>query len=88
MKEIDVVFRRERLPTVNELLYRHKVGFLFYDINGRARENLDEIPEIISKEAPYATGKKFTPDFVTGIKLEIMVSDSMAKPIVTSLLQL
>ena len=82
MKEIDVVFRREWLPIVNELLYRHKVGFLFYDINGRTGEKLDEIPEIISKEAPYATGRKYTPHFVSGVRLEITVSDSMAKPIV------
>lgn len=85
MKEIDIIFRREQLPIINELLYRYKVGFLFYDINGRARERLDEVPEIISNEAPYITGRKYTPHFVSGVKLEIIVSDSMAKPIVDEL---
>jgi nitrogen regulatory protein P-II 1 len=86
MKEIDIIFLHKRLPAINELLYKHKVGFLFYEIDGRARETRDEVPEIISKEAPYATGRKFTPNFVSGIKLEMIVSDSMAKPIVDELI--
>ncbi|MFZ0326175.1 MAG: P-II family nitrogen regulator [Nitrososphaeraceae archaeon] len=86
MKEIDIIFRHERLPTINELLYKHKVAFIFYDINGRAREKRDEVPEIISKEAPYVTGRKYTPHFVNGIKLEMIVSDSMVKPIVDEII--
>jgi nitrogen regulatory protein PII len=86
MKEIDVIFRHERLPIVNELLYKHKVAFLFYDINGRAHEKREPIPEIISNEAPYATGRKLIPHFVNGIKLEIIVPDPMAEPIVDDLI--
>jgi len=86
MKEIDIIFPHERLPTINELLYKHKVGFLFYDIQGRAREKRDEVPEVISKEAPYATGRKIIPHYSRGIKLEMIVSDSIAKPIVDDLI--
>lgn len=87
MKEIDVIFRRhERLPIINELLYKHKVAFLFYDINGRAREKLEAIPEVISHEAPYTTGRKRTPLFVSGVKLEMIVPDHVTKPIVADLM--
>jgi len=82
MKEIDIIFPHERLPAINKLLYKHKVGFLFYTIDGRARETRDQVPEVISKEAPYATGRKITPHYSRGIKLEMIVSDYMAKPIV------
>jgi nitrogen regulatory protein P-II 1 len=77
MKEIDIIF-----PVINALLYKHKVGFIFHNIDGRARETRDEVPEIAFREAPYATGRKYIPKFVSGIKLEMLASDSMAKPIV------
>lgn len=86
MKEIEIIFQHKRLPAINELLYKHKVGFLFYKIDGRARETRDEVPEIISKEAPYATGRKYIPNFISAIKLEAIVSDSMAKPIVDEIM--
>jgi nitrogen regulatory protein P-II 1 len=86
MKEIDIIFPHEQLPVINALLYKHKVGFIFYKIDGRARETRDEVPEIISKEAPYTTGKKYIPNFVSRIKLEMIVSDSMAKPIVDEII--
>jgi nitrogen regulatory protein P-II 1 len=82
MKEIDIIFSHERLSAINELLYKHRVGFLFYTIDGRARETRDEVPEILSKEAPYATGRKTIPHYSRGIKLEMIVSDAMAKPII------
>ena len=86
MKEIDIIFPHERLPAINELLYKHKVEFLFYTIDGRSRETRDEVPEVISKEAPYATGRKNIPHYSRGIRLEMIVSDSMAKPIVDELI--
>ena len=86
MKEIDVIFQHERLPIINELLYKHKVAFLFYDIKGRAHEKREAIPEVISHEAPYITGRKHTPHFVNGIKLEMIVPDSTVKPIVDDLM--
>ena len=58
MKEIDIIFPHERLPAINELLYKHKVEFLFYTIDGRSRETRDEVPEVISKEAPVRYRKE------------------------------
>ena len=34
----------------------------------------------------YATGRKYIPNFVSAIKLEAIVSDSMAKPIVDGIM--
>jgi nitrogen regulatory protein PII len=79
MKEIDVIFRHDRLPAINELLYKHKIIFQFYNINGRGREKRNEVPEVISNEAPYQTRMKFTPHFTDGIKLEMRVVDFMVK---------
>jgi nitrogen regulatory protein PII len=73
MKEIDVIFRHDRLSTINELMYKHKIIFQFYNISGRGREKRDEVPEVISSEAQYQTGRKFTPHFTDGIKLEMIV---------------
>jgi nitrogen regulatory protein PII len=79
MKEMNVIFRHDRLPAINKLLYKHKIIFQLYNINGRGREKRNEVPEVISSEAPYRTGMKFTPHFTDGIELEMIVLDFMVK---------
>jgi nitrogen regulatory protein PII len=44
-----------------------------------AVKNEMKSPEVISSEAPYRTGMKFTPHFTDGIELEMIVLDFMVK---------
>lgn len=88
MKEIDIIIPHKQLPMMNELLHKHKVGFVFYGIDGRARETRDEVLEIISNEAPYSTGRKIVPDYSKGIKLEMIVQDSLVNQLVNEIMSL
>lgn len=84
MKQIDIVFAHERLNEVNEILYKHEVGGLsFYDIKGRGRAEHAEVAERVQG---YTTGRTHIPEFGTRTKLEVLVPDSLAKPIIQDLL--
>jgi len=84
MKQIDLIIPHERLDAVNEILYKHKVGgLLFYDVKGRGRAKRKAVSEVVQG---YATGKAYVPEFGTRIKLEVLVSDSLAKQIIDDLL--
>ena len=85
MKQIDIVFAHERLNEVNEILYKHKVGSLsFYDIKGRGR--VEHKPVAERTVGGYQTGRTYVPEFGTRTKLEVLVPDSLAKPIIQDLL--
>src|SRR2546428_7875303 len=85
MKQIDIVFPHERLNEVNDILYKHKVGGLsFYDIKGRGRVEHKAVPE--RTVGGYQTGRTYVPEFGTRTKLEVLVSDSLAKQIIDDLL--
>lgn len=79
MKEIDVIFRHDRLPAINELPYKHKIIFQSYNISGLGCKKRDTVSGVLFSEDPYQTGRKFTPHFTDGIKPEMIVSDSMVK---------
>ena len=52
----------------------------FYDIKGRGR----------SKREPVAVGRgvmRYVPEFVSQMKIEILVSDSLANPIIDDILK-
>ena len=76
-----MIIPQERLAEVNEILHRHKVGGMtFYDIKGRGR----------AKREPVSVGRgvmRYVPEFGFRTKIEVLVSDSLAKEIVADLLK-
>ena len=81
MKRLDIIIPHERLQEVNNILRNHKVGGMtFYDIKGRGR----------SKREPVAVGRgvmRYVPEFASRMKIEILVSDSLANPIIDDILK-
>ena len=84
MKQIEVVIAHERLATVNAILYKHHVGgLMFYDIKGRGRVKR-EVP--VNTDA-YNYGKKYVPEFGSRTKIDLLVSDPLAKRLVDDLIK-
>jgi nitrogen regulatory protein P-II 1 len=81
MKRLDLIIPHERLPDVNELLHKHKVGGLTsYDVKGRGA----------GKNEPVVVGRgvmRYTPEFASRTKVEVLVSDSKAKSIIDDILK-
>jgi nitrogen regulatory protein P-II 1 len=80
MKRIDLIISQERIYEVNELLHRHRVGGItFYDIKGRGR----------GKISPVRAGTgvmRYVLEFGFGTKIEVLVSDSLAKQLVKDII--
>jgi nitrogen regulatory protein P-II 1 len=75
VKRIDLIISHEHFLEVSELLRKHKVGGMtFYSVKGRGRSR---------KEVSSGRGiARTVPEFVTGTKIEVMVADSVVKPII------
>jgi nitrogen regulatory protein P-II 1 len=77
---LDIIIPHERLQEVNDILHKYKVGGMrFYDIKGRGR----------SKEESAAVGRgvvRYVPEFVSRMKIEVLIRDSQAKPIIDDIL--
>lgn len=80
MKRLDIIIPHERLEEVNEILHAHKVGGMsFYDIKGRGR----------AKREPVAVGRgvmRYVPEFGFRTKIEVLVANSMAQPIIDDII--
>jgi nitrogen regulatory protein P-II 1 len=80
MKRLDIIIPYERLQEVNDIFHKHKVGGMtFYDVKGRGR----------SKREPVSVGRglmRYVPEFGSRIKIEVIVSDSLAKPIIDNII--
>jgi|SRR5689334_14042351 nitrogen regulatory protein P-II 1 len=80
MKRIDIIIPQEHLNELNKLLHKHRVGGLsFFDIKGRGK----------SKQMPVAVGRGvmyYIPEFGYRTKLDVVVPDSLVKPIVDDVL--
>lgn len=80
MKRLDLIVPHERVRDVNEILHKYKVGGLtMYDIKGRGR----------TKQEPLSVGRgvmKYVPEYGSNTKLEVLVPDSLADPIVNDVL--
>ena len=81
MKRLGIIIPHERLQEVNDILHKNKVGGMtFYDIKGRGR----------SKREPVSVGRegimRYVPEFASRIKIEVIVSDSLAKPIIDDII--
>jgi nitrogen regulatory protein P-II 1 len=80
LKRIDLIIPHERLRDVNDLMHEHEVGGLtFYDIKGRGR----------TRQEPITVGRgvmRYVPEFGSRIKVEVLVSDEKAKPLIDDVL--
>ncbi|HEY7734195.1 MAG TPA: P-II family nitrogen regulator [Nitrososphaera sp.] len=76
MKRLEIIIPHDYLVVVNELLHRHKVGGMsFYDVKGRGK----------AKWQPASFGgrtKRYAPEFGYSTKIEVVVSDTLAKTVV------
>lgn len=80
MKKIDIIIAHERLIEINEIIHKHKAGGMtFYNIKGRGRSKLESVD---SKGI-----LRYTPEFQTRIKCEILVPERLVKPIVDEILK-
>jgi nitrogen regulatory protein P-II 1 len=81
MKRLDLIIPHERLQDVNDLLHKHKVGGLTsYDVKGRGA----------GKKESVAVGRgvmRYTPEFASRTKVEVLVSDPQAKSIIDDILK-
>jgi nitrogen regulatory protein P-II 1 len=76
MKELDITIPHERLSDVNSILYKHKVGGMyFFEISGRGRAERQPI-ETTTLEG-YRTGKRYVPEFGSRTMVHVIVPDSI-----------
>lgn len=81
MKRLEIIIPHENLTDVNKILHKHKVGGMsFYDIKGRGRAKYGPVP--------VGTGVlRYTPEFGYRTKIEVLVTDNVAKRIVEDVLK-
>lgn len=79
MKEISIYILREDLAKVIEILKKRNVGGVaFYEVNGAGRVAREAVPEMVRS---YMTGRTVMPEHAKRTKVETIVSDSEADPI-------
>jgi nitrogen regulatory protein PII len=79
MKEISIYILTEDLAKVLEILKKHNVGGIaFYEVIGAGRVAREAVPEMVRS---YMTGKTVTREHEKRTKVETIVSDSEANPI-------
>jgi nitrogen regulatory protein P-II 1 len=85
MKEIDIIIPHERMNDVNSILYKHKVGGMyFFEIAGRGRAERQAI-EATTFEG-YRTGKRYVPEFGSRTMVQVIVPDSMYKVLISDVM--
>lgn len=85
MKELDIIIPRERLNDVNSILYKHKVGGMyFFEISGRGRAERESI-EATTVEG-YRTGKRYVPEFGSRTMVQVIVPDSLEKTLISDIM--
>jgi nitrogen regulatory protein P-II 1 len=85
MKEIDIVIPHERLNEVNSILYKHKVGGMYYfEIAGRGRAQRQPV-ESATVEG-YRTGKRYVPEFGSRTMVQVIVPDSMEQTLISDII--
>ena len=85
MKELDIVIPHERLNDINSILYKHKVGGMyFFEISGRGRAEREEVePRTIEG---YKTGKRYVPEFGSRTMVQVIVPDSLEKTLISEIM--
>lgn len=85
MKELSIIIPHERLDAINSILYKHKVGGVyFFEIAGRGRAERQEI-EATTAEG-YRTGKKYVPEFGTRTMVQVVVPDATEKVVISDIM--
>ena len=86
MKELSIIIPRERLSDVNSILYKHKVGGVFYfEIGGRGRAERKEV-EHRTVEG-YSTGKRYVPEFHSRTMVQVVVPDSLENTVISEIME-
>ena len=86
MKKLDIYIPEDNLSELTEILHKHSVGGIsLSDIKGRGKIPHEPIPETVRF---YMTGKKIIPEYLTRHKVEVIVPETMTKPIIDDLFQL
>jgi len=86
MKELSIIIARERLDDLNSILYKHKVGGVFYfDIGGRGRGERKEIEQRTVEG--YSTGKKYVPEFHHRTMVQVIVPDSIENALISEIME-
>jgi nitrogen regulatory protein P-II 1 len=85
IKELGIIIPQERLGDIDSILYKHKVGGMyFFGIAGRGRAEREAI-EATTYEG-YRTGKRYVPEFGSRTMVQVLVPDSMEKAIVSDIM--
>ncbi|AIF82977.1 hypothetical protein NTE_00901 [Candidatus Nitrososphaera evergladensis SR1] len=72
MNKLDIIIPQERLPRLNKLLHKHKVGGMsFYDIKGGGRT----IQERVTVGRGVMT---YVPEFGFRTKVQVLVPDALS----------
>ncbi|MEP6575292.1 MAG: P-II family nitrogen regulator [Nitrososphaerota archaeon] len=86
MKKVDIYVQEEKLAEITETLDNHGVGGIsIMTIRGKGKDPHDPVPEMVRS---YMTGRHVIPEFVTRLKIEVIVIDTKVKPIVDDLSKL
>jgi nitrogen regulatory protein P-II 1 len=74
--KLDIIIPHERLSEVDSILYKHKVGGMYFSqITGRGRAERQPI-ETTTLEG-YRTGKRYVPEFGSRTMVHVIVPDSI-----------
>jgi nitrogen regulatory protein P-II 1 len=85
MKELDIVIPHERLNDINSILYKHKVGGMyFFEISGRGRAERAEIEHRTIEG--YKTGKRYVPEFGSRTMVQVIIPDSLEKTLISEIM--
>ncbi len=85
MKELSIIIPHERMDAINSILYKHKVGGVyFFQIAGRGRAESQAI-EATTVEG-YRTGKRYVPEFGTRTMVQVVVPDAMEKILISDII--
>ena len=85
MKELDIIIPHEKLNDINSILYKHKVGGMFYfEISGRGRAERKEVEHRTAEG--YPSGRRYVPEFGSRIMVHVLIPDSMEKNLVSEIM--
>ena len=86
MKELDIIIPRERLNDINSILYKHKVGGMFYfEISGRGRAQRQEVEHRTAEG--YPSGKRYVPEFGSRTMVKVLIPDSLEENLISEIIE-
>jgi nitrogen regulatory protein P-II 1 len=86
MKKVEIYIPEENLSEVTEILHKHGVGGVsLSDIKGRGRILHEPVPETVRF---YMTSKKIIPEYISRRKIEVILPESITKPVIDDLFHL